>query len=444
MSTAEPESKRSFGFLDHFALWASLGVTLYIMPFGSLLVPSLSLWWAFVAVLMASLLATAALGAVAAIAAHERKTSAGLLSSLFGERSMPLVATLLLARNVAWGALALVLIADSAALVSERALGVSLRPVWVLVFAAAGLALVLAGPQFVIRTLLKRLVVWIVLLVALGITLSAYLEFGIPTYLQRPATGGWPSVWQGMDVMLIVALLWLPVVADYARQGKGVRSTAAGTMAGFFVGTLWMGYLGVVYLPAVDTADIPGFVVTMQLGLGALILLMLLQLDEVFANTYSGGLALSRLIPVPFPAAGALGGAAVIALIFPFGATGFEGTLLVIGSLFVPLFGVLFADRALSALGAAEWDGAPVIPVTAWGAGFLVFHWIAPTDVAWWQSLAERLYSDLLRLPFPLTDEVAWLGAVVPSMLIAGALTAGLRLGSAMLRRGRPALEGAA
>jgi nucleobase:cation symporter-1, NCS1 family len=311
------------------------------------------------------------------------------------------------------------------------------------VFAAAGLALVLAGPQFVIRTLLKRLVVWIVLLVALGITVSAYLEFGIPTYLQRPATGAWPSVWQAMDVMLIVALLWLPVVADYARQGKGVRSTAAGTTAGFFVGTLWMGYLGVVYLPAVDTGDIPGFVVTMQLGLGALILLMLLQLDEVFANSYSGGLALGQLVPVPLPAALAVVCATVIALIFPFDAVGFEGTLLVIGSLFVPLFGVLFADRLLTALG-TEGVRGPVIPAAAWAAGFLAYHWIAPTKVAWWQSLTERLYSDLLRLPFPLTDEVAWMGAVLPSMLVAGALTAGLRLGSTMLRRGRPALEGAA
>src|SRR3972149_1307710 len=124
---------RLFGFLDHAALWGSLGISLYVMPFGSLLVPALSLEEALAAVVVAAILGGLLLAAVAAVAAHSGPTTAGLLTRLFGERASPLVAALLLVRNVAWAAFALSLIADSAELVSDRALGAGVRPLWVIV-----------------------------------------------------------------------------------------------------------------------------------------------------------------------------------------------------------------------------------------------------------------------------------------------------------------------
>ena len=114
------EERRTFGFLDHAALWGSLGISLYVMPFGSLLVPALSLERAFLAVLVASALGALLIAAVAAIAARTGEGTAGLLEGLLGDRSRPLVAALLLFRNVVWGAFALSIIAGSAELVSER------------------------------------------------------------------------------------------------------------------------------------------------------------------------------------------------------------------------------------------------------------------------------------------------------------------------------------
>src|SRR3970282_3032879 len=56
MERGGPAGERSFGVLDHAALWGSLGVTLYMMPFGSLLVPALSIEQAFAAVGVGALL----------------------------------------------------------------------------------------------------------------------------------------------------------------------------------------------------------------------------------------------------------------------------------------------------------------------------------------------------------------------------------------------------
>jgi NCS1 family nucleobase:cation symporter-1 len=390
------------------------------MPFGSLLVPALSLEQAFLAVVAAAFLGGLIVAAVAAIAALSGLSTVELLAQLLGRRFTPLLATLLLIRNVVWAALALSLIAGSAELVSDRALGVGLRPLWVVVFGVAGLALVAAGPQFTVRKLLRRAGLWLALLVAAAVTLSAYMEFEFPAYLRRPAVGGWPSFWQAVDVMLIVPLLWLPLVADYARWGKSVGSSFGGTFVGLLVATAWLGFLGVAYLPAVESGDISGFVVGMQLGLGALVILLLLQADEIFVNVHSAGVALGAALPAARWSGALLPGLAVLILALAWDFLEFEGTLLLLASLFIPLFGVLVADF-LYGRGEAQPAATPSA-LTAWALGFLLYHWISPSEVGWWQDAMSWLFADVLSLPFPLTDEVTWLGAAIPSFLAGFAL----------------------
>ncbi len=412
MAADSGRQERTFGFLDHAALWGSLGVSLYIMPFGSLLVPALSLERAILATAVAGSIGALMMAAIAAIAARTGQSTLELLAGVFGPRAPAPMALLLLVRNVALGAFALALIADSAALVSERALGAGLRPLWVGVFAALGLALVKAGPDFVVRRLLKRGGFWLVLLVAAGITVSAYMEFEVPAYLTRPAVGGWPSFWQAVDVMLIVPLLWLPLVADYARLGSNARSAAGGTFAGFFIGTVWLGALGIVYLPAVESGDIAGFVVGMKLGMAALVILLVLQLDEVFANVNSAALALGFFRRLDQRAVAPAVTLLAVAAALPLDLVSSEGYFLLIGSLFVPLFGVLIADQMVPGKGTTA-----AVPLAAWAMGFVAYQWISPADVGWWRDVLERVFADGLGLPFPLTDEITWLGAAIPSFL---------------------------
>ena len=52
--------------------------------------------------------------------------------------------------------------------------------------------------------------------------------------------------------------------------------------------------------------------------------------------------------------------------------------------------------------------------VAAWLLGFLVYNWINPGTVTAWVSLVERLFADLVGLPFPLSARLPWLGARSP------------------------------
>ena len=415
--SAGSEPRRSFGLLENFALWASLGAGLYIMTFGSLLVPAMSIERALLATAVAAFIAALLVAAIAAAAARTGSSTLELVTAPFGRFASIPLALLLLARNVAFAAFALSFIAESASLVSERAIGDGLRPVWVVAFGILAGVMIRLGPEFVVGKILKRAGIWIVLLLAVVIAGSAYMEFEIPSYLRRPAAGGWPSFWQGVDIMLIVPLLWLPVVADFARSAKDAKSARNGSFLGLFTMTLWFGGLGIIYLPAVESGDISGFVAGMNMSLGAIVLLFLLQADEVFANGYSARLALDSL-PLPqiaqtVPVSIVTVAAVLVAL--PGDLLQAEGTFLLLGSVFIPLFGVVIADQML---GRDTGRFAPV-PLLAWGLGFLAYHWISPPEAQWWRDIAEWLFADTLGLPFPLTDEVTWLGAAIPSFLVA-------------------------
>lgn len=404
--------ERRFGFLDHFALWASLGSSLYLMPFGALLVPALSIEQAVLATMLAGLIGGLLIASVAAVAAASGRSTAELLAAPFGDRGHRPVAVLLVVRHLLFAIFALVLVTDSAELISERSLGTGLRPLWAGLFGAAGLALALAGPGRV-STGMRRAGLWLVLLVALAVSASAYAEFEIPSYLRRPAAGGWPSFWQATDIMLIFPLLWLPVVADFARFGRDSRSAARGSFAGVFVASIWFGVLGILYLPATESGDIPGFLVGMQLGLGALVLLFLLQADEIYVSVYASMPAIESLGAgafARFAPAALLAVAVPVAMLL--NVADLEGYVLLLAAVFVPAFAVVLAHSLRPERGPA------VVPVVAWICGFVLYQWITPTEIGWWQDALSAPF-DALGLPFALSDDVTWLGAAIPAFLVA-------------------------
>ena len=59
----------------------------------------------------------------------------------------------------------------------------------------------------------------------------------------------------------------------------------------------------------------------------------------------------------------------------------YQTFLFLLGSFFVPLFGVLVADFALGAAAeiSVRWSG-----LVAWLAGFATYQWIHPTGPSWW------------------------------------------------------------
>jgi NCS1 family nucleobase:cation symporter-1 len=101
-----------------------------------------------------------------------------------------------------------------------------------------------------------------------------------------------------------------------------------------------------------------------------------------------------------------------------------------LGSFFVPLFGVLLADWLVAgaSYGTREVFGAPAFRpglVAAWLAGFALYQWLYPQGPAWWVDLVERLEPQDLGI-----------GSTLPSFALSFAAASVLAL---VARRARPA-----
>jgi purine-cytosine permease-like protein len=139
------------------------------------------------------------------------------------------------------------------------------------------------------------------------------------------------------------------------------------------------------------------------------------ETDEPFANVYSAAVSLQNLVPwapqrllIVAVAGLATVGALAIDLLQ------YQTFLFLLGSFFVPLFGVLAADFLLGAGRevAVRWSG-----VSAWLAGFALYQWIQPTGPAWWVDLLDDA---------PGTGSFTG-GASLPSFALSLALYAALR-----------------
>lgn len=427
-----PASSRTLGLLDNAALWGNLGFSLLLMVTGAFLVPALGLGEAFLAIVIGAIIGNLMLATAAVIGADSGLPTVALLRAPLGIRGSYAASLLTLARNVAWGTFALMVMGEAAVGLSRRVGGFEGRPLWIIFFGVLGTAMALGGPQVMVRQWFKKFAIWFMLLAGLMITYTALADNGIPDLMRRPGTGGWPSFWQGVDMIVALPIAWLPLAADYSRFSRSPRSAFLGTFGGFFVATVWFTTIGVLWVPTVSSSDVVGFILAVPVGALAFLILLVTETDETFASVYSGSVSVQNLTPWlnqrrVILAVGAL--CTVLALGVAF--IHYENFLLLLGSVFVPLFGILAADHFLFRRRAGPGDdlyrnggrywyrgGVNVMAVVVWVAGFLLYNWISPGTLSWWVDGMDGLFHGLLRLPFPLDEKASWLNASLPAFFL--------------------------
>lgn len=421
-----PATARTLTTFDSAALWSNLALSLVLLVVGSMLVPGLSVPKAALAIVVGAGIGSLLLALAAVIGADTGLPTMVLYRAPFGKSGAYLISLLAVGRAVVWGTFYLVLLSSAAAAIMEHVVGVGARPFWVVAFGAIGVYMSVKGPQAMVRTFFRKFA-WIALAFVAVFTLYGFLILGIPSYLTRPYASGWPSFWQGVDLVAVVPLAWLPLAADYSRFARGPRAAFAGTLVGSFVGVAWFTLLGALFIPSVRTSDVIGFL--LSLGAAGLALLLLLDANEPFASLYSASVSIRNMIPgVRQSAAAPVVGALCVLLAFGADLWEYDDLLVILGSLFVPLFGVVAADYFV--LRRRRLDhavlfgrqrrvvlGINVLALAVWVGGFLLYNAISPSHIEWWRDAMNAIIGDLLRLPTDLGDRHPWLSATIAAFL---------------------------
>jgi putative hydroxymethylpyrimidine transporter CytX len=356
-----------------------------------------------------------------------------LMREPLGRRGSYAPTVLNVVQNLGWATFELIVIAAAANALADRVFGFRERWVWVLLFGALTLALALAGPIAFVRKFVRRFAVWAVA-ASVGY-LTWWALDGVSTGdLWNADPAGGLTFWQGVDLTVAMAASWLPLAADYTRFAHRSRQAFWGTAAGYFVPLVWLYGLGLLLFLSRGTSDTTALLTSVAAGgvasALALVALTVDETDEPFANVYSAAVSLQNLVPdapqrvLVLGVGGlAIGGALVIDL------GRYQSFLFLLGSFFVPLFGVLAADFLYGSRAPVRvrWTG-----IAAWVAGLGLYQWIQPTGPAWWVDAVERV---------PGAGQFTG-GASLPSFALAFVLYAGLRYAHAPTRRRRARLAG--
>ncbi|SAK75115.1 cytosine/purines uracil thiamine allantoin permease [Caballeronia fortuita] len=386
--TPVPPERRAFGTSDAFALWFSLGIGLLVAQAGALLVPGLSLPHALAAIAIGTAIGVVLLALAGVVGTDTGLAAMSSLRPTLGVRGASVPAVLNAIQLVGWGSFEIIVMRDSADALAKQSFNLSMPLVWTLIFGALATALAVSGPLSFVRRFLRTWGIWLLLGGAGWLTWNLLAKHDLAALMARPGTGEM-AFGAGIDLVVAMPLSWLPLIADYTRFGRSAGGAFRGTLFGYGIANLWFYALGAIYGLAAGGGDALLTTAFAQAGGGlALFLILIDETDNAFADIHSAAVSTGTFwarasVPMLSCAFGAL--CTLVALVVEMGK--YQNFLLLIGSVFAPLFGVVLADhfivrkRRIEAAVLADVNGRygfsggwHVSAFIAWGIGIAAYH----------------------------------------------------------------------
>ncbi|SDY18987.1 putative hydroxymethylpyrimidine transporter CytX [Modestobacter sp. DSM 44400] len=426
--TLTDPAARTLGLRDSLGLWGNLGISV-LLPVAAVFVvlPGRPLAVTLGAVVVGAVIGSVLLGLGAAAGAREGVPAMVLLRGLLGRRASYLPTALNLVQCVGWATFEIVIIAEAA----SRALG---APRWPFVLAAGVLATAMALRPLGVVRVLSRYAVWAALAAIVYLFVQVLAE-----PLPPIDGGGATSFWTATDIVIALPVSWFPLAADYTRHNRTARGAFTGATAGYGLATAAMFTLGVLALAAYGSSglDVVDALLAVPLGALAVLVLIVVELDEAFANLYSTAVSAQNVVARADRRVLALVvGAVATLLALTFDIAAYEPFLFLIGAVFVPLVGVFVVAYWLLPRG--RWDTSDTAPgrlllLLPWLAGFVAYQLTLPTYfggvgaawTAWWGARQADLGIDPAN---------GWSASLV-SLAVAAVLTALLVLPGALRAR---------
>ena len=334
-------------FKDFVVLWGDLGIGLLVMLAGTFLVPGLGLGRALQAILVGSALGCLLLALVGVIGSDTGEPTMALLRPLLGLRGSYIPTLLNILQLLGWTIFEFIIMGVATNTIVKELFGFSNYPLWTTVSAIIVVLMGLGGPIGYIRHWLEKFAVWVAL--ATGVWLAFHLlsRYDLQSMIRRTGDGSLPY-WQAVDLVIALPISWLPLVADYNRFGRRTAGAFWGTALGFFVTSSWFLLMGAFLMLGASVKQEPkdfAAAIAMIAGWGALLILLADETHNAWADIYSAAVSAQNLFPKVRQRWLIVGfGAACLAAAIVLDITKYQGFLYLLGSFFIPLFGVLAAD----------------------------------------------------------------------------------------------------
>ncbi|MFN3621883.1 MAG: purine-cytosine permease family protein [Nitrososphaerales archaeon] len=406
--TPVPNSQRLLRSIDLAVFWTSLGTGLLVYQAGALLVPYLDFLTSFAVITVGTIVGTLPLALAGMIGGRCGVPTMVSLRPSFGIRGSYFPTWLNVVQLIGWGALEIVVMAKAGDLISSTTAGFSAYWLWVIVFTFFTIVMGIGGPLIVVKQWLERFAFWLLYGSAAWVTFWALQKGGLQKVMGAEAEGGLPLL-LALDLVIAMPLSWMPLAADYNRFASTAKGGFLGTYLGFVVGNISGYTIGSILILATGSSDIVGSFGYLFLGAPALLLILVYELDNCFADVYSAAVSVQNNLPkIKQWVLIVLIGGVCAALALFIDIENYVWFLLWIGATFSPIFGVVLSDyyilskqridvEQLYVREGSYWytKGVNISAMISWAAGFITY--------------------------ITITTHLAWLGATIPSMITAAA-----------------------
>ncbi len=408
-------SERVFTGFSHASLWFSLGVGLLVIQIGAYLVPAMGTQDALLAIFLGSLLGSGLVAWVAKLGCDTGLSSAGLMHQVYGSGFAKLPIVLNVIQLVGWTSFELVIMRDGTLAMGEQHFGWSGNYLVIAtVFWGSILTLLMASSMLgLVRNFVSRFGLPLVVISLAWLTwqfLGVLQTQDVSAFWNRQGNNSMGFL-SAIDLVIAMPVSWLPLVADYARHGKNSRTAMSATWLGYALANIWCYSLGVLVV-SVSSPDI-NLVSTLLLAQGGLLALGLILIDELdnaYGDVYSASLnSHSLLSHWSIKKWGLLiaVGCTLLAIVLPMHSL--EPFLLMLSSVFIPLYGVILGRAGKAPLSNAS-RSIYLLPALIWLIGIAVFHMSAQFSPQWGSalpSLAVSLSLAWLTRANPAKDDAA-------------------------------------
>jgi len=395
-----PIEAKTLRCIDYLVLWSSLGVGLLVFLAGSLLYPSLSMLEIFIVSLIGSFIGGVLLASAGVVGSRYGIPTMVSLRAVLGIKGSYIPTCLNIIQLIGWTSFEFIIMSKAAASIFGNFLGQSTETLWIFIFALFCALLALGGPVTVIRQWLEKAAIWLVYGSTVWITIQVFSNPKALTNFSTSGTGELP-ISLALDLVIAMPISWWPLISDYNRFAEKDKDAFIGTTTGYTIANTWFYFLGAAIIAFTGITDIVSSISIIFLGTLALILILVDETDNAFADIYSAAISLQNLFPKIKQRILILivvGVSVALALTIPL--TRYEFFLLMIGALFTPLLGVLFSDFFILRKGKYEikkfYEKAEKVNVKA------LFSWV----------LGALIY-------FILANFYPWVGASLPSFFAA-------------------------
>jgi len=380
-----PSEHRVMGRFDFFVLWSSLGVGLLVLQAGVFLTMpvesygfGLGLMDAFLVSLVGSIIGSLLLALAGLIGEREGVPTMVSLRPSFGVLGSYLPTILNIIQLVGWTTFEIIIMADAAESISGINVSSS---IWVVVFGILAILMAVWGPLRVVREWLEKFAIWLVYLSSLYITYSLFVGgvsfkiFGggdLSTYLLA------------LDLVIAMPISWMPLVSDYNRFSRRAGEGLIGTFSGYTIANFWFYSLGAALYFLYPGETIVKSIATLFFGQLALLLILVDETDNAFADVYSASVSLQNIKPnISRSIYVLIIGLVSIILGLTIPIVEYENFLLLIGASFVPVVAILIADYFIvrgMEYGDEDLYGNKKVSAASlvvWLSGFVVYYYFA-------------------------------------------------------------------